>query len=64
MPQQTFEELADILRPLLEDNQYFAVCLQPLRDRDDELYTSAVLYRERESVLPTISHSQLTHSVI
>ena len=61
MPQQTFEKLADILR------------LQPLRDRRFlALYLtermSCIHHQqcctERECVLPTISHSPLTHSAI
>ena len=71
MPQQTFEMLADLLRSLLEVNQYF-VDVSPAstrppfsRTRLDEM-TSCIQQccTERECVLPSISHSPLTHSAV
>ena len=69
MPQQTFEMLADVLRSLLEVNQYFidvspAFTRPPFpRTRLDEMMSCIQqCCTERECVLPSISHSPLTHS--
>ena len=71
MPQQTFEMLADILRSLLEVNQYFVdvspASTQPPFPRtllDEMISCKQQCCTERECALPTISHSPLTHSII